>query len=113
MIFMLKGITITLHNKKIASADEFNRPIYQETPILVENVLVAPESNPEILSRLNLSGKKEVYVLAIPKGDTNNWTDTKVEFFGKVWRTVGEPLEGIEGLIPLDWNKKVRVERYG
>ena len=65
---MLKGITITLHNKKIASADEFNRPIYQEAPILVENVLVAPESNPEILSQLNLSGKKEVYVLAIPKG---------------------------------------------
>lgn len=112
MIFMLKGITITLHNKKIVSADEFNRPIYQEAPILVENVLVAPESNPEILSQLNLSGKKEVYVLAIPKGDTNNWTDTKVEFFGKVWRTVGEPMEGIERLIPLDWNKKVRVERY-
>lgn len=112
MIFMLKGITIILHNKKIVSVDEFNRPIYQETPILVENVLVAPESNPEILSQLNLSGKKEVYVLAIPKGDTNNWTDAKVEFFGKIWHTVGEPVEGIEKLIPLDWNKKVRVERY-
>lgn len=110
---MLKGITITLYNKKMVSFDEFNRPVHQDIPVRVENVLVAPESNPEILSQLNLSGKKEVYVLAIPKGDTNDWADTKVEFFGKVWRTVGEPLEGIEGLIPLDWNKKVRVERYG
>lgn len=110
---MLKGITITLYNKAEALVDEFNRPVYQEAPIQVENVLVAPESNPEVLSRLNLSGKKEVYVLAVPKGDTNDWADAKVEFFGKVWRTVGEPQEGIEGLIPLDWNKKVRVERYG
>ena len=110
---MLKGITITLYNKKKVSVDEFNRPIYQEVvPILVENVLVAPESNPEVLSQLNLSGKKEVYTLAIPKGDTNNWMDAKVEFFGKIWHTVGEPVEGIEKLIPLDWNKKVRVERY-
>nr|DAU43520.1 MAG TPA: Minor capsid protein [Caudoviricetes sp.] len=109
---MLKGITITLYNKDEVLVDEFNRPIYQEAPILVENVLVAPESNPEVLSRLNLSGKKEVYVLAIPKGDANNWTDAKVEFFGKIWHTVGEPVEGIEKLIPLDWNKKVRVERY-
>lgn len=110
---MLKGITITLFKKEVASLDEFNRLVYREIPVPVENVLVAPESNPEVLSRLNLTGKKEVYVLAIPKDDTNNWVDTKVEFSGKQWRTVGEPIGGIEELIPLRWNKKVRVERYG
>ena len=46
---MLKGITITLYNKDEVLVDEFNRPIYQEAPILVENVLVAPESNPCLL----------------------------------------------------------------
>lgn len=110
---MLKGITITLFKKEQVSTDEFNRPVYQEIRVPVENVLVAPESNPEVLSRLNLTGKKEVYVLAIPKGDKNDWLDTRVDFFGKQWRTVGEPVEGIEELIPLRWNKKVRVERYG
>ena len=79
----------------------------------VEDVLVAPESNPEILSRLNLDGHKEIYLLAIPKSDTHTWVDAKVEFFGKQWKTVGEPLEGMENLIPLRWNKQVRVERYG
>lgn len=109
----LKGTTVTLFNKAETSVDEFNRPVYQEISVQVDNVLIAPESNPEVLSALNLSGNKEVYLLAIPKGDMNNWTDAKVEFFGKQWRTVGEPIEGIEELIPLRWNKKVRVERYG
>ena len=62
---------------------------------------------------MNLTGKKAVYTLAIPKGDTHDWEDKEVKFFGKRWRTFGIPLEGIEQLIPLDWNKKVMVERYG
>ena len=61
---------------------------------------------------LNITGKKLVYTLAIPKGDTHDWKDRKVEFFGKKFRTFGEPIEGIEDMMPLRWNKKVQVERY-
>jgi hypothetical protein len=35
-----------------------------------------------------------------------------VEFFGQRFRTIGFPTQGIEELIPLAWNKKVKVERY-
>lgn len=35
-----------------------------------------------------------------------------VEFFGRKWRTYGGVTEGIEELLPLAWNKKVKVERY-
>ncbi|WP_338808322.1 hypothetical protein DBT37_0006140 [Aerococcus mictus] len=41
------------------------------------------------------------------------WQNQKVKFFGKTWRVIGMPLEGIESMIPLDWNKKVMVEAYG
>jgi hypothetical protein len=51
--------------------------------------------------------------MAIPKGDTHEWiSGKKVNFFGKDWRIIEMPEEGIEWLIPLSWNKKVRVERY-
>lgn len=110
---MIKGMTVTLINKVKVSEDEFNRPVYEPEVVQVDNVLVAPESNPEVLSQLNLAGHKEVYLLGIPKGDTHNWVNAQVEFFGKRWSTVGEPLEGMDDLIPLAWNKKVRVERYG
>ena len=36
-----------------------------------------------------------------------------VEFFGQRFRTYGDVTEGIEAMIPLQWNKKVKVERYG
>ena len=65
-----------------------------------------------IITDQDLQGKREVYQLAIPKGDTHEWRNRKVEFFGKTFRTVNIPEEGIEDLIPLDWNKKVKVERY-
>lgn len=93
--------------------DPFGKPIYEDKPVNVDNVLISPTSSDDIVNQLNLTGKKAVYTLAIPKGDTHEWEDKKVLFFGKRWRTFAIPLEGIENLIPLDWNKKVMVERYG
>ena len=108
----IKGITVTLLNRVEVGKDPIGEPIYEDKPIEVENVLVAPSSSDDIANNLELYGKKAVYTLAIPKGDTNNWVDAKVKFFGETWRTFGLPLEGIEHLLPLDWNKKVQVERY-
>lgn len=93
--------------------DPFGNPIYKDKDIEVENVLVSPTSSDDIVNQLTLTGKKAVYTLAIPKGDNHNWEDKEVKFFGKRWRVFGVPSEGIEDLIPLDWNKKVMVERYG
>ena len=109
----MKGITITLYDRTKTDVDELNNPIYSETPVSVSNVLVAPVSSTEVLDTYNLTGRKAVYQLAIPKGDTHDWTaGKKVRFFGEDWRIIELPEEGIEALIPLQWNKKVRVERY-
>ena len=66
-----------------------------------------------ILDVLNMTGKKAVYNIAIPKGDDHTWEDNRVEFFGESWRVIGFPQQGIEENIPLDWNQKWMVERYG
>src|SRR5690606_10442481 len=109
---MIKGITVTLITKKEVGRDPFNRPIYEDVEIEVDNVLVSPVSTEDIVHTLELTGKKAVYTLAVPKGDENDWEDAEVIFFGQRWRTIGFPTEGIDHLIPLDWNKKVMVERY-
>ena len=112
---MLKGIPVTLHQKIETGRDAFNRPVYSETDITVENCLVAPlsEGDNSITTELNLNGKHGLYQIAVPKGDTNIWEDQIVEFFGSRWRVIGFPTQGIEDLIPLSWNKKVVCERYG
>ena len=84
----------------------------EEKPVEVEDVLVSPTSTTDITGNTNLSGKKTVYTMAIPKGDTHEWEGRTVEFWGKKWKVVGIPLEGIDELLPLKWNKKVTVERY-
>lgn len=109
----MTGITVTLYDRTATSTDALNHPIYTETAVTVDNVLVAPMDTQEVLETYNLTGRKAVYQMAIPKGDTHDWSaGKKVSFFGEDWRIIGLPLEGIDSLIPLSWNKKVRVERY-
>ena len=109
----MRGVTITLYNKVQTGVDAFNRPVYEDVATTVDNVLIGEPTTEDVINELNLTGKHLAYTLAIPKGDAHEWNDRKVEFFGEVFRTYGEPTQGIEDLIPLSWNKKVRVERYG
>lgn len=106
------GITILLYEKTKTGTDNFGRPEYSESAIEVENVIVGEPSAQEITDTLNLTGKRLAYTLGIPKGDTHTWTDRKVGFFGEVFHVIGPPSQGIEDMIPLDWNKKVQVERF-
>ena len=95
---MLKGIDIILYEKTKTGEDGFHDPIYEESPVTVHNV--------------QLTGRRIAYTLAIPKGDTHNWDNVRVAFFGQTFRTCGGAVQGIEAMIPLRWNKKVQVERY-
>ena len=108
----IHGMQITLIDKQVVSVDPFGSPVVKDVEITIDNVIVAPATTEDVTSQMSLTGKKISYTIGIPKGDTNDWEEKEVRFFGKRWRTVGIPLEGIEELIPLEWNKKVMVERY-
>lgn len=106
----IHGIIVTLHELTATGYNALNEPVYSDRAVQVPNVVVAPTSEQEILDTLNITGRKAVYTLHIPKGDTHTWTNTIVEFFGNKWRTIGEPIEYIDDMVPLSWNKKVRCE---
>lgn len=109
---LIKGIPVTLIEKKEIGKDEFDIPIYEEKEVIIDNVLVGQPTSDDIITNETMYGKKTNYTLAIPKGDTHEWRDTKVKFFNQTFLTIGEPIQGIEENIPLKWNKKVHVERY-
>ena len=108
----IHGIPITLIDKQVVSTDPFGNSVKKDVEITIDNVIVAPATTEDVTNQLSLTGKKISYTLGIPKGDTHDWEEKEVRFFGKKWKTVGIPLEGIEAMIPLEWNKKVMVERY-
>lgn len=112
MRLSIKGIPVKLSVKTQTGIDGFNRPTYEVFQEVVENVLVGEPYAEDVVNEINLSGKRIAYVLAIPKGDTHTWENTEVEFWGMTFKTVGIPTQGIDDNIPLQWNKKVKVERY-
>ena len=114
----MTGITVTLHVKtqKVVGStpvfDAFNNPVYTDSTVTVNNVLVGQPTTDEVTTSIDLYGKKIEYMLGLPKGDTHVWEDTEVEFFGKKFKTFGSTIEGIEANIPTPWHKKVRVAKY-
>lgn len=113
MAKLIKGITVLLYERIPDGEDALRNPVYREEPVEVENVLVSPAESSAIVADLQLHGKKAVYELSIPKGDTHIWEDRTVEFFGQKWKTFGFCQQLISELVPLDWDRKIKVERYG
>lgn len=116
----IKGITVTLYEETIIGYDRLMNPITEETPVEVDNVLVGEPSTDDIATSVGLYGKQISYMLAIPKGDTHDWTNKRVDWtdaYGVVHKvmTFGFPITGIEANIPsqLPWHMKVRCEAYG
>lgn len=105
-------MTVYLAVKQKTGTDPFGAPCFETHLEAVEDVIVSPASSENVATTEQLTGRKAVYVLGIPKDDKHQWEETWVEFFGRRWRTIGIPVEGINALIPLRWNKKVTVERY-
>ncbi len=108
----IKGIDVILYVRTQTGVDAFNAPVYEEVAETVSNVLIGEPSTEDITNELQLYGKHLAYTLAIPKGDTHDWSNVTVEFFGQKFRTYGGVTQGIEALVPLSWNRKVKVERY-
>lgn len=110
---LIQGIQVILYDRVQTGVDAFNAPIYDEVPISVDDVLACPASAETVTEGIQMHGKRAEYELCIPKENTNVWEDRTVEFFGKKWRTFGPALEWIGANIPLGWNKRIKVERYG
>lgn len=110
---MIKGISITLYDRvPTGQTDGFDVPIYTETPVTVENVLVAPVSSEDVIRQGDLEGKHGVIQLGIPKGDTHVWENRRIKIGTETFRTIGFCEEGIESLIPTAWHKKIKAERW-
>ena len=112
----MRGVTVTLYVKTGTSeTDAFGAPIYTETPTAVENVLIGEPTTDDITTSTDLYGKRLSCVLGIPKGDTHDWRDARIEWtdaYGTTHklRSFGFPITGVAALVPTPWHMKVRCE---
>lgn len=106
------GETIILYQKTQTGVDSMNMPVYEEIPVSVDDVFIGYPTGEEKISELTATGRHWVYTLGIPKGDTHDWENARVEFHGRTWRTFGAPVKGIPELMPFQWGMNVKVEAY-
>lgn len=109
----MKGMTVQLVVKTQTGTDSFGAPVYSEELVDINDVLVGQPSSSDLVTTLELTGKRIAYTLGIPKGDDHVWEDTDVIIWGERFRTIGLPMTGIQENIPLRWGKNIQVERYG
>lgn len=109
----MKGMTVQLVVKSSSETDPFGAPIETEEIVDIQDCLVGQPSTDEIAQAMEMYGKQIAYVIGVPKGDEHVWVDTDVILWGERFRTIGYPMTGIQGNIPLRWGQNVRVERYG
>ena len=57
----ITGGPVPLYERRQTGADALNAPIYEEIPVTVENVLVGPSSPQDVVSDLQLYGKRAEY----------------------------------------------------
>ena len=111
----MQGVTVILHVKTKTGEDSYGNPVYTDNPECVDNVLIGPAGPAypgDIAGALALTGQHAAYQLYVPKGDSHRWDGALIDFFGRRWKAVGTEEQWIEDLIPLEWNKRVSVERY-
>lgn len=114
----MKGMTVFLYDKTETGTDPFGAPIYDETPVEVNDVLIGEPTTDDVDTSISLYSKHISYMLGIPKGDTHDWVDKKVSWIDAygiqhVVKTFGYPITGVEANIPTRWHMKVRCEQYG
>lgn len=109
---ILEGISVQLHVRHQTGTDAFKRPVYEDSLVTVDNVLIYPSGSEDRVSSTNVTGMSEEYTLCLPRGDAYDWANASVDFWGETWQTVGRPQNYIDKLLPLKWNKRVQVRRH-
>lgn len=113
----MRGMTVYLYEQTEVGTDPFGAPIYTETPVAVDDVLVGEPTTDDVDTSTSLYSKKIAFMLGIPKGDTHDWQDKKVSWTScgheYVVKTFGYPITGVEANVPTRWHQKVRCEMYG
>lgn len=110
----IKGTSVILYETTVTGKDSFNRDIEEEKATTIENVVIGQPASEDVISEINVSGKRIAYTLAIPADDTHDWINKTVEFYGRKWRTIGIPTQYMVGFMgkSFPWNKQVKVEAY-
>ena len=70
---LIEGIPVILYERTQTGEDAFHAPVYTETPVTVENVLITPVDNAAVVTDLQLTGRCASRKATLTAGSAAPW----------------------------------------
>ena len=108
---MIKGIAVTFNTQVDGTVDELNDATQTTTPITIENVLIAPITEPANAREAQaLEQSRDQVRVHLPKADERSVADSTFEWGGKTFRVDSSSVPFMNENTPGDWNRYFRAE---
>ena len=108
---MIAGTTLIFSKRTESGRDKLNNPVYTNTPISVDNCLIAPITEPvSIREQQAMNQSRDQVRIHLPKAFTGDVSGSSVSWGGKQWRLDSDSTVFMDENTPGDWNRYFRAE---
>jgi hypothetical protein len=105
------GMSITFTKQVAAGTDELNDPTYTTTDITVDDVLVAPITEPANARESQaLEQSRDQVRVHLPKSNTEDISDSTFVYEGKTFKVDSASVKFMDENTPTRWNTYFRAE---
>lgn len=109
----MNTLTLIFKKKQEVDKDEFNNPVYELTPIVVEDCLIAPITEPtNAREKEAMTQSREQVRIHLPKTFDGDVSGSFVDYDGKCFRVDADSVVFMKDNCPTKWNRYFRAEVY-
>ena len=108
---MITGITITFNKQVADSVDDLNDPTYESEEVTIDNVLIAPITEPTTARESQaIEQMRDQVRVHLPKASDDDISASTFEWGGKVFKVDSDSVPFMNENTPGYWNRYFRAE---
>jgi hypothetical protein len=110
-IMLMKGMTVTFIKKVAAGTDDLNNPTYTTQSISIDDVLIAPITEPANARETQaLEQQRDQVRVHLPKATNQDISDSSFVYDGKTFKVDSDSVKFMDENTPTRWNRYLRAE---
>lgn len=108
---LMKGMTVTFSKKVAAGKDDLNNPTYTTQNISIDDVLIAPITEPTNARETQaLEQQRDQVRVHLPKATNQDISDSSFVYDGKTFKVDSDSVKFMDENTPTRWNRYLRAE---
>jgi len=108
---LMKGMTVTFIKKVAAGTDDLNNPTYTTQSISIDDVLIAPITEPTNARETQaLEQQRDQVRVHLPKATNQDISDSSFVYDGKTFKVDSDSVKFMDENTPTRWNRYLRAE---